>query len=140
VWSFGLTMLAVAVGRYPIDCPGGASFWVLLNYLQEESVPLPPEGVFSPAFRDFIAQCLHKDPSELPISVDRRRASRQREEKARCLRCSARCLLRASNSYRRGAQVVSAPRFTHRESVSAELHVNACPRFPFSLLYSPRCR
>jgi serine/threonine protein kinase len=84
VWSFGLTMLAVAVGRYPIDCPGGASFWGLLNYLQEESVPLPPEGVFSPAFRDFIAQCLHKDPSELLAVVNRRRETWQREDNARC--------------------------------------------------------
>lgn len=62
VWSFGLSILAVALGRYPIDVPGGASYWSLLNYLQEEEAPLPPADRFSPAFRDFIAQCLQKDP------------------------------------------------------------------------------
>ena len=55
MWSFGLSLLTVALGRYPLQTEGG--YWGLLHTLRDEPSPaLPEEGDFSDVFRDFIDQ------------------------------------------------------------------------------------
>jgi serine/threonine protein kinase len=64
VWSFGLSLFTVALGRYPLQTEGG--YWGLLHSLRDEPSPSLPEDEFSTVFRDFIDQCLKKDPKERP--------------------------------------------------------------------------
>ena len=64
LWSFGLSILAVALGKYPLNTEGG--YWGLLHNLKYEPSPTLPEDEFSPEFCDFINLCLNKDPNERP--------------------------------------------------------------------------
>ena len=85
VWSFGLSLLAVAMGRYPYDTQGG--YWALLQAIieqpvplpapisalsQSESLPPPPQRINSDSFhpsaslRDFLSQACSKDPALRP--------------------------------------------------------------------------
>jgi serine/threonine protein kinase len=67
VWSFGLSLLTVALGRYPLQTEGG--YWGLLHSLRDEPSPeLPKDGDFSDVFHDFINQCLKKDPKDRPTA------------------------------------------------------------------------
>mmetsp|Transcript_4153 Transcript_4153/g.10084 ORF Transcript_4153/g.10084 Transcript_4153/m.10084 type:complete len:274 (+) Transcript_4153:954-1775(+) len=75
VWSFGLSLVECAIGRFPYP-PAGAvaaetaslGFWDLLDYIVEEAAPELPTGndypKFTPEFGSFVARCLQKDPKE----------------------------------------------------------------------------
>ena len=60
VWSLGLCVLTVALGRLPIDTTGG--YWTILHSIRDQPAPTAPTS-FSQEFRDFIADCLNHDPS-----------------------------------------------------------------------------
>mmetsp|Transcript_10855 Transcript_10855/g.16525 ORF Transcript_10855/g.16525 Transcript_10855/m.16525 type:complete len:677 (+) Transcript_10855:94-2124(+) len=62
IWSFGLTMLSIALGKFPID-DSVSQFWDLVQYVCDEPSPSPGEG-FSDEFNDFISLCLQKDPQD----------------------------------------------------------------------------
>jgi serine/threonine-protein kinase OSR1/STK39 len=65
VWSFGLTLLAVAQGKLPIDQSNG--FWSILNCVRDLPPPsLPKDGTWSEACVDFISQCLIQRPAKRP--------------------------------------------------------------------------
>ncbi|GAB5033084.1 ste ste7 protein kinase [Nannochloropsis oceanica] len=65
VWGVGLTLVTCAMGRFPYDHSGG--YWGLVSALREMDSPsLPPS--FSPSFRDFVRQCLNKDPKKRPTA------------------------------------------------------------------------
>jgi serine/threonine protein kinase len=65
VWSFGLTLLAVAQGKLPIDQSNG--FWSILNCVRDLPPPsLPRDGTWSDECVDFIAQCLIQRPAKRP--------------------------------------------------------------------------
>jgi hypothetical protein len=64
IWSLGLTLVAVAQGRYPLD--GGGGYWDLLHKLREEPSPSLPAATFTPEFRSFVDLCLLKDPAARP--------------------------------------------------------------------------
>ena len=64
IWSLGLSLFTVAIGKYPLQTEGG--YWGLLHTLRDEPSPKLPESDFSSVFRDFLDQCLHKDPKERP--------------------------------------------------------------------------
>lgn len=66
VWSFGLTMLTCAVGKFPLDAAGG--YWTLLNRLRDGEPPEAPD-TFSAEFRDFIRLSLLKNPAERPTTT-----------------------------------------------------------------------
>ena len=68
IWSFGLSLLTVAIGRYPLQTDGG--YWGLLHSLKDEPSPELPENEFSDVFRDFIDLCLQKDPKERPSAKE----------------------------------------------------------------------
>eukprot|EP00002_Diphylleia_rotans_P021623 TRINITY_DN420_c0_g2_i1.p1 TRINITY_DN420_c0_g2~~TRINITY_DN420_c0_g2_i1.p1 ORF type:complete len:232 (-),score=44.12 TRINITY_DN420_c0_g2_i1:225-920(-) len=60
VWSFGLSFLEAANGKYPYKIGSGA-FETIRDIVDEE----PPKliGSFSPEFNSFISGCLQKDPA-----------------------------------------------------------------------------
>lgn len=65
IWSFGLTLLAVALGKLPIDQSNG--FWSILNCVRDLPPPsLPRDGTWSEECIDFIAQCLIQRPAKRP--------------------------------------------------------------------------
>uniref|UniRef100_A0A7S1UCH8 mitogen-activated protein kinase kinase n=1 Tax=Phaeomonas parva TaxID=124430 RepID=A0A7S1UCH8_9STRA len=63
VWSFGLTMLTVALGHMPMADARG--YWSVLHAIRDEEPPsIPDDGSWSEEFRDFISCCLKKEASE----------------------------------------------------------------------------
>ncbi|KAJ1461254.1 kinase-like domain-containing protein [Pelagophyceae sp. CCMP2097] len=62
VWSLGLTFVAVALGRLPLNESGG--YWSLLESIRDAPPPqLPEDEPWSADFRAFLAKCLAKDPA-----------------------------------------------------------------------------
>ncbi|KAJ0412274.1 hypothetical protein ATCC90586_006660 [Pythium insidiosum] len=62
VWSFGLSIMTCALGRFPYATRSG--YWELLHMIRNEPPPRLPEGEFSETFRDFLDKCLAKDQTE----------------------------------------------------------------------------
>ena len=64
VWSFGLSLLTVALGKLPIDTDGG--YWSILHSIRDEKPPNVPEDDerFSSEFRDFISCCCKTLPED----------------------------------------------------------------------------
>lgn len=77
VWAFGLSIMAVAIGKLPIQSKGG--YWAILQSIRDAPSPsLPPNtitaeealngsesGVYwSDDFRSFLGGCLKKEPAE----------------------------------------------------------------------------
>jgi len=63
IWSFGLSLLTLALGKLPIDTRGG--YWTILQSIRDEKPPAVPEdGRFSPEFKDFIDKCLFRNPND----------------------------------------------------------------------------
>jgi serine/threonine protein kinase len=61
IWSFGLTLLAVACGKFPItDISANDGYWGMIKAICDENPPIPSEE-FSNNFSDFISICLIKD-------------------------------------------------------------------------------
>lgn len=68
IWSLGLTILTLALGRIPLDTNGG--FWSILRCVRDMAPPtLPNDNRWSPQFRDFIEKCLIQDPTLRPSSA-----------------------------------------------------------------------
>ena len=83
IWSLGLTLLAVAMGQYPISLGhagagggaeaaerGGNVYWSLLDRLENEGAPTLPSSTFSPPAIDFVAACLKFSADERPSAHD----------------------------------------------------------------------
>jgi serine/threonine protein kinase len=85
VWSFGLSLLECAVGRFPyppskpgewvvgVKDKGGGSmgFWDLLDHIVEEDPPSLGVGdLFSKDFADFVGKCLVKEPGDRASAGD----------------------------------------------------------------------
>ncbi|ETL97994.1 STE/STE7 protein kinase [Phytophthora nicotianae] len=62
VWSFGLSIMTCALGKFPYSSRGG--YWELLHMIRNEPPPRLPEGEFSDLFCDFLDKCLKKDQTE----------------------------------------------------------------------------
>ena len=83
IWSFGLSLVECALGRFPYPDQSQAhgqgqgqgqpkeegvrrlSFWDLLHYIVENPPPKIPDH-FSAEFRDFVSGCLQKAPDKRP--------------------------------------------------------------------------
>ncbi|CAI4224104.1 unnamed protein product [Auanema sp. JU1783] len=61
VWSFGITLVELATGKFPY---AGSGFEMLTSIIQSPSPSLPAE--FSPEFRSFVDLCLTKDVKKRP--------------------------------------------------------------------------
>lgn len=77
VWSVGLTVMEVAVGRFPFDASDSAAgdrasagpmgILDLLQQIVHEPAPkLPKSDAFPPILHEFVAKCLLKKPEERP--------------------------------------------------------------------------
>lgn len=67
VWSVGITLMELAMGRFPFP-PDGSQLTVLelLQHIVNEPAPRLPTGEFPEDFDDFVQQCLIKVVSERP--------------------------------------------------------------------------
>jgi serine/threonine protein kinase len=75
IWSLGLSVMEMAVGRFPIPPDGSRralAIFELLQYIVSDEPPTLPD-TFSPEFRDFMAQCLAKDPTKVRCGAARGR-------------------------------------------------------------------
>lgn len=77
VWSVGLTVMELAVGRFPFDTSDAAAgdrasagpmgILDLLQQIVHESAPkLPKSDAFPPILHDFVGKCLLKKSEERP--------------------------------------------------------------------------
>jgi serine/threonine protein kinase len=66
IWSFGLAVMACALGKLPVPTKDG--YWGVVHAVQEKPSPrLKDYGDhFSPELCDFLDQCLQKNPMYRP--------------------------------------------------------------------------
>ncbi|KAG8470661.1 hypothetical protein KFE25_009082 [Diacronema lutheri] len=72
LWSLGLSLLELALGRFPyspLESTERLGFWDLLDFIVEEPVPPMPAHLSAP-FAEFLALCLQKAPEKRPSSSD----------------------------------------------------------------------
>ncbi|KAI9376479.1 kinase-like domain-containing protein [Aspergillus egyptiacus] len=81
VWSVGLTVMELAVGRFPFDTTDSAAgdrasagpmgILDLLQQIVHEPAPkLPKSDAFPPVLHEFVAKCLLKKPEERPTPLE----------------------------------------------------------------------
>ena len=69
IWSFGLALLTVALGKLPLESTGG--FWQVLQSVRDKPSPtVPDNGHWSSEFREFVALCLQKNPEDRPSASE----------------------------------------------------------------------
>uniref|UniRef100_A0A3Q4NB57 mitogen-activated protein kinase kinase n=1 Tax=Neolamprologus brichardi TaxID=32507 RepID=A0A3Q4NB57_NEOBR len=68
IWSLGITMIELAILRFPYDS-WGTPFQQLKQVVEEPSPQLPADQ-FSPEFVDFTSQCLKKVSKERPTYTE----------------------------------------------------------------------
>ena len=61
VWAFGLSMITIARGQFPMDTQGG--YWTILHGIRDAPPPTMPAD-FSEECKDFVAQCMKRNPDE----------------------------------------------------------------------------
>ncbi|XP_022667260.1 dual specificity mitogen-activated protein kinase kinase 6-like [Varroa jacobsoni] len=64
VWSFGITMVELSIGRFPYTAT--RNVFEQLKQVVQNDPPRLPEGQFSPQYEEFIALCLQKDRDNRP--------------------------------------------------------------------------
>lgn len=72
LWSLGLSLLELALGRFPyssLESTERLGFWDLLDFIVEEPVPPMPDYLSAP-FADFLVRCLQKSPEQRPSSSE----------------------------------------------------------------------
>lgn len=65
IWSLGITLVECALGRFPYPAYTGSNYFVLLSQILNDPPPELPD-TFSKDFRDFVLQCLNKEPEQRP--------------------------------------------------------------------------
>ncbi|KAK6336553.1 MAP kinase kinase (MEK) [Orbilia brochopaga] len=80
VWSFGLTMMELALGRFPFGSDGASGdkrassgpmgILDLLQSIVNEPAPKLPEGKYPAELAEFCDKCLLKDPEQRPSPAD----------------------------------------------------------------------
>lgn len=75
VWSLGITLMELALGRFPFPPEGNAlSIFELLQHIVNEPVPQFPPNKYPKILTEFVDKCLVKDvqeratPSDLMVS------------------------------------------------------------------------
>jgi len=67
IWSVGLTLMELAIGKFPMTLDSQASGILdLLQFIVNEPAPTLPADEFPADFNDFLAKCLIKDPQQRP--------------------------------------------------------------------------
>jgi mitogen-activated protein kinase kinase 1 len=68
IWSLGLVLMECATGRYPFD--ERANCIEVAQTILDADIPELSADLFSPHLRDFVKQCLRKEPEDrLPAEV-----------------------------------------------------------------------
>jgi len=62
IWSFGLTLHALAAGKFPYEPSKSGSFIHLFQTITKEAAPKLPRLKYSKELRSFLSHCLEKDP------------------------------------------------------------------------------
>ena len=70
IWSLGITLVECALGYFPYTAYTGSNYFVLLSQILNDPPPQLPAETFSSEFRDFILQCLCKDPEQRPSAAN----------------------------------------------------------------------
>ncbi|KAJ1647484.1 MAP kinase kinase (MEK) [Coemansia erecta] len=71
IWSFGLTLMELALGRYPLRAEGDSmSIFEMLSYINTETLPTLSQDEFPLGLCDLVAKCLIKDPNARPTLKD----------------------------------------------------------------------
>lgn len=68
IWSFGLIMLEMLLGRYPY--PAADNYFKLLSQIMDSEAPSVPEGTFSDELAEFVGICLDKNQDRRPSAND----------------------------------------------------------------------
>ena len=71
IWSFGVTILTCALGRFPFAASAKKGFWGLLSALTNNNglePDFPPN--FSSQAKDFIMLCLAREPKDRPTAAE----------------------------------------------------------------------
>eukprot|EP00158_Paraphelidium_tribonemae_P005287 Partr_v1_DN27266_c0_g1_i2_m38898 putative kinase kinase len=72
VWSLGLTLLELGLGRYPFHPPGGEDIlsplpvFELIQRIIRDTLPTLPQNEYSTMFQEFVDTCLEKDSKSRP--------------------------------------------------------------------------
>ncbi|SPO06586.1 probable MAP kinase kinase [Cephalotrichum gorgonifer] len=75
VWSFGLTVMELAIGKFPFssneeiedgDCAPAGILDLLQQIVHEPAPKLPKSDAFPSILEDMIQRCLYKEPEERP--------------------------------------------------------------------------
>jgi len=66
IWSLGITLVECADGQYPYPSFSSANAFVLLSQIINDPAPTLCTETFSPAFVDFVARSVHKEPEHRP--------------------------------------------------------------------------
>lgn len=64
VWSLGLSMIEIAIGRYPFPPESYANVFAQLTAIVHGDPPNLPEDRFRPEARDWVARCMAKKPED----------------------------------------------------------------------------
>ncbi|KAG9395486.1 Protein kinase domain [Carpediemonas membranifera] len=69
IWALGLTVMEVAMGRFPLapTMEDAGSFLDVMDIIVSQEIPRLPDE-FSPEFQHFISLCLKKDVAERPMA------------------------------------------------------------------------
>merc|ERR1712166_267448 len=73
VWSLGITLMEVALRRFPYTPTTNepsAKFWDLLHQIVEGPAPSLPQDQFSTDLRDFVTDCMAKSPPDRASARD----------------------------------------------------------------------
>jgi mitogen-activated protein kinase kinase len=68
VWSLGLTLMELTIGKFPL--PEVTGVFELMDEIVRAPAPRLPSHRYSSEYEDFIAQCLTKDFKERPLPSD----------------------------------------------------------------------
>ncbi|KAJ1916012.1 MAP kinase kinase (MEK) [Tieghemiomyces parasiticus] len=66
VWSLGLTLMELALGRFPFPEGSSMSVFELMQFIVNEPSPTLPADQFPAPFVEFCQACLLKDPDQRP--------------------------------------------------------------------------
>jgi serine/threonine-protein kinase OSR1/STK39 len=81
IWSVGITAIALATGSTPFDKYQALA---LVQAIVTGPTPsLPSQGGYSSQLRDFVKQCLHRDPGQRPTAEQLLKHSFIKKEKGR---------------------------------------------------------
>ncbi|KAJ2992193.1 MAP kinase kinase (MEK) [Globomyces sp. JEL0801] len=66
VWSLGLTIMEVALAKFPFPVEAMATAFDMMQFITQEPSPTLPKGIFTSEFDEFCVLCLTKDVNARP--------------------------------------------------------------------------